>query len=95
MLQHGCSYVLTEKLSQDSLEEHFGNIRSVNRRNKNPSLYQLGYRENIVRIKRSITPVTGNIKGKQGNKRSISREKVDDVSFEKRKKETNKEYLVS
>ena len=36
LLQHGCSCVLTEKFNQDSLEEHFGNIRSVNRRNDNP-----------------------------------------------------------
>ena len=64
LLSLGCSYVLTEKFNQDSLEEHFGNIRSVNRQNDNPSLYQLGYSENVVRIKRSITPVTGNTKGK-------------------------------
>ena len=72
LLQHGCSYVLTEKFDQDSSEEHFGNIRSVIRRNDNPSLYQQGYSENIVRIKRSITPVNGNTKGKWGNKRKIS-----------------------
>ena len=83
LLQHGCSYVLTEKFNQDSSEEHFGNIRSVNRRNDNPSLYQLGYSENIVRIKRSITPVNGNTKGKWGNKRKISLEKVDGVPLEK------------
>ena len=89
LLQHGCSYVLTEKFNQDSLEEHFGNIRSVNRRNDNPSLYQLGYSENIVRRKRLITLVNGNTKGKWGNKRKISWEKADDVPLGKRKKQKN------
>ena len=54
LLQHGCSYVVTEKFNQVSLEEHIGNIRSVNKRNDNPSLYQLCYSENIVPIKRSF-----------------------------------------
>ena len=89
MLQHGCSYVLTEKFNQDLLEEHFGNIRSVNRRNDNPLLYKLRYSENIVRIKRSITPVNGNTKRKWGNKRKISWGKADDVPLEKRKKQKN------
>ena len=51
LLQHYCSYVLTEKFNQDSLEEHLGNIGSVSRQNDNLSLYQLGYSENVVRIK--------------------------------------------
>ena len=89
MLQHGCSHVLTEKFNQDSLEEHLRNIRSVNRRNDNPSLYKLVYSENIVGMKRSITPVNGNTKGKWGNKRKISWEEADDAPLEKRKKENN------
>ena len=36
LLQHGCSYALTKNFNQDLLEEHFGSIRSVNRRNGNP-----------------------------------------------------------
>ena len=71
------------------MEKHFGNFRSDNRRNDNPSLYQLGYSENVVWIKRSITPVTGNTNGKHGKKRRISWEKVDDVPLQKRKKEYN------
>ena len=77
LLQHDCSYVQTEKFNQDSLEEHFENITSINRRNDNPSLYQLGYSENAVWIKPSIISVSGNTKGKQVNKRRISWEKIE------------------
>ena len=89
LLQHGCSYVLTEKFNPDSFEDYFGNVRSVNRRIDNVSLYQLDYSENVVRIKWSIATVNRNTKGKQGNKRRISWEKVDDVPLEKREKEKN------
>ena len=61
--------MLTEKFTQDSLEEHLGNTRSVNRRNDNPSLYKLVYSENIVGMKRSITPVNGNTKERFHGKR--------------------------
>ena len=74
------------------MEEHFGKIASVNRRNDKPSLYLLDYSENIVRIKRSITQVNGNTKGKWGNKRKISWEKVDEVPIEKRKKQKNVDH---
>ena len=55
----------------------------------NLSLYQLGYGENVVRIKRSINPVIERTKRKWGNKRRNSWEKVDDVPLEKRKIEKN------
>ena len=74
------------------MEEHFGKIASVNRRNDKPSLYLLDYSENIVRIKRSITQVNGNTKGKWGTKRKISWEKVDEVPLEKRKKQKNVDH---
>ena len=51
LLQNGRSYVLIEKLIEDSSKGHFANIRSDNKRNDNPSLYQLGYSENTVQIK--------------------------------------------
>lgn len=66
-LRVGFSNVLTEIFNQNSLEEQFGNIRKVKKRNDNSS-YQLGYSENVARIKRSITQVTGNTKEKQAIK---------------------------
>ena len=81
-------YICT-KFNPDSFEDYFGNVRSVNRRIDNVSLYQLDYSENVVRIKWSIATVNRNTKGKQGNKRRISWEKVDDVPLEKREKEKN------
>ena len=86
------SRVPTEKFIGDLLEERFGKITSLNRRNDKPSLYLLDYSENIVRIRRSITQVNGNTKGKWGNKKKISWEKVDEVPLEKRKKQKNVDH---
>ena len=55
-------FVLTERLNQDCLEEHFGKHRALGRRNDNPDLKQFGYQSNTLRIKRSVAPVTGNTK---------------------------------
>ena len=38
LLENGASFVLTEKLSQDRLEEYFGKHHSVGRRNDNPDV---------------------------------------------------------
>ena len=66
LLEHGCKYVLTNKVSQDPLEDHFGRHRGLARRSNNPTLYALGFQENKLRVQRSIaTSITpkGNTKG--------------------------------
>ena len=83
LLQHGCSYIPTEKINHDSLEEHFWITRTVNRCSDNPSIYQLGFSENVVRIKQSVSPVFENPNRKCGNNRQISRGKVDNTPVEK------------
>ena len=64
LLHEGMEFVLTEKLCQDVIEEHFGRQRSLGRTNDNPTVRQFGYNDNILRIHRSVVPVTGNTKGK-------------------------------
>ena len=63
-LHEGMEFVLTEKLCQGVIEEHFGRQRSLGRRNDNPTVRQFGYNDNTLRMQRSVVPVTGNTKGK-------------------------------
>ena len=53
--------VLTGRVSQDPTEENFGRPRAARRRNEHPSLYQFGYGSNMIRMSRSVAPVTGNL----------------------------------
>ena len=85
LLGDGLNYVLTERFSQDVLEENFGRHRAIGRRNDNPSLHQFGYDSNGLRIARSVVPVQGNTKGKHTQKRVPSWSIVDNESIPKRK----------
>ena len=63
--------VLTGRVSQDPTEENFGRHRAARRRNEHPSLYQFGYDSNMIRMSRSVVPVTGNSKGAPTKKEEI------------------------
>ena len=66
LLQNGFQYVLTNKFSQDPLEDHFGRHRGLGRRSCNPTVDALGHQENKLRLQRTIaTSITpkGNTKG--------------------------------
>ena len=56
-------FVSTGRVSQDPTEENFGRHRGARRRNEHPSLHQFGYDSNMIRMSRSVVPVTGNSKG--------------------------------
>ena len=84
LLQSGFEFVLTEKFNQDVLEEYFGRQRGLGRRNDNPSLYQFGYNDNIIRMQRSVVPVTGNTVGAHQQKRKPSWYIVDNQPLKKR-----------
>ena len=62
---------MTERVSQDPTEENFGRHRAARRRNEHPSLYQFGYDLNMIRMSRSVVPVTGNSKGAPTKKEEI------------------------
>ena len=64
-------FVLTGRLSQDPTEENFGRHRAARGRNEHPSLYQFGYDSNMIRMSRSVVPVTGNSKGAPTKKEEI------------------------
>ena len=63
LLLQGMSFILTEILNQDCLEEYFGKHQAFGRRNENPDLKQSSYQSNNLRIQRSVAPVTGNTEG--------------------------------
>ena len=86
LLENGVQFVLTERFSQDVIEEYFGRHRMLGRRNDNPTLQQFGYQDNTIRLQRSIVPVTGNTSGKYSNKRLPSWTVVDDTPLNKRLK---------
>eukprot|EP00795_Rhopilema_esculentum_P010443 gene10443-19147_t len=73
-----------KKFNQDVLEEYFGRQRGLGRRNDNPSLYQFGYNDNIIRMQRSVVPVTGNTVGAHQQKRKPSWYIVDNQPLKKR-----------
>ena len=45
LLQHGIRYVLTERFSQDLLENYFGRQRSFGGRKNNPKIRDFGYND--------------------------------------------------
>ena len=59
------------RVSQDPTEENFGRHRATRGRNEHPSLYQFGYDLNMIRMSRSVVPVTGNSKGAPTKKEEI------------------------
>ena len=63
LLGQGMPFVMSSRFNQDCLEELFGRHRSLGRRNDNPSLHQIGYQANTLRLQRSVVPATGNTKG--------------------------------
>ena len=78
--------MLTECFCQDVLEEYFGRQRGIGRRNDNPTVFQFGYDDNIIRMQRSVINFTGNIRGKHKNKRTTLWNDVDNQILSKRKK---------
>lgn len=73
----GVEYVLSEKLNQDPLEEHFGKHRSKLGGSDNPTLQQYMQSEKKIIVGKShvLTTLRGNTRGKL---RSISDVNVED-----------------
>ena len=61
----GVKMVLSEKFSQDPLEEHFAKQRRSGGANENPTLYQFGNQELALNVMKSglITDLRGNTRG--------------------------------
>jgi hypothetical protein len=82
----GIQYVLSEKLNQDPLEEHFGKQRMRGGANENPSLEQHMYNERKIIVAKSdmITSMRGNTRGRLREKTDIDIH--DESTLPKRKK---------
>ena len=66
LLSHGVSFVLSNKLCQDPIEEHFGRHRAMKRAVENPSLMEFGHQENSLRLQRQLALIVtprGNSRG--------------------------------
>ena len=83
LLNAGMPFVLTSRFNQDCLEEQFGLQRSLGRTSTNPSVFQIGYQSNILRMQRSVGPATGNSRGTYKKKREFSWYNVEETQLKK------------
>lgn len=68
LLSSGVPKVLSNRYLQDICEEHFGKHRGLWGRNENPSVYQFGYQENLLRCQETSLRYTGNTSGSHTQK---------------------------
>ena len=66
LAEPGVKCLLSEKLSQDPLEEHFARQRRSGGTSDNPTLYQFGQQELALNVMRS--ELITDLKGNTGNK---------------------------
>jgi len=71
-----CGYVLTERFSQDPLENYFGRQRSMGARKDNPSVRDVGYNDNNIRNQKVFRPIAGNVGGSDKASVEISDEPI-------------------
>lgn len=58
-----CQYVMTERFSQDPLENYFGRQRSIGFRKDNPTLRDVGYNDNSIRNTKIFRPIAAGNSG--------------------------------
>ena len=63
LLSRNVKYLLTERFCQDPLENYFGRQRGMGRRKDNPSLRDVGFNDNTIRISQMVKPIQGNCRG--------------------------------
>ena len=69
LLDNGAEFVLTEKISQDDCEEHFGDHRSLGGRCDNPDLKTFAYQRQSLMVQDKVMCTSGNTSGKHDKKR--------------------------
>ena len=57
LLSNNVKYVLSERFSQDPLENYFGRQRSMGSRRDNPNARVFGYQDNTIRNLKSFKPI--------------------------------------
>ena len=81
LLHDGVKFILSERFCQGDLENYFGRQRAIGSRKDNPSVKDVGYNDNTIKLQFSISPIAGNVHG-NGNKFNI----IDETPLPKRKK---------
>jgi len=70
LLNEEMEFVLTERFCQDAVEEYFGNQRKLGKRCDNPDIRMFRYNDNSLRIQRSVSFQSGNIRGRRDKRRA-------------------------
>ena len=83
-------FILSERLTQDPLENYFGQQRARGCRNENPTVSQCLQNANAIRVQKSIAldPVRGNCSRKRsmfGDVNDVNVSKIDNTPLPKRK----------
>ena len=80
------SFVLSERFSQDTLENYFGTVRKRGGRSTNPSAKEMLDSSGSIRVQGSQAqaPVRGNSSRPNSRKRLFSNEDIDDTPIPKR-----------
>ena len=65
LLDCGMPYVLTSIFNQDDLENYFGKQRGIGHRRDNPTVFAVGYNDNVIKSQFSIQPLGGNVSCKR------------------------------
>ena len=86
LLQNGCKFLLIERFCQDSVEDFLGIQRQLGRRNGNPDMAKLGYKDNIIRIQRDVSFTFGSMKERYNKKTSSIEVSAESVPKQKSKK---------
>ena len=60
LLEHGVPYILSERFSQDDVENYFGRQRSIVRWCDNPAVWDFGYNDDTIKLQYSVRPIAGN-----------------------------------
>ena len=82
-------FLLSERISQDPLENYFGQQGARGGHNENPNLQQCLYSAAAIRVQKSIAtdPVRGNC-GRKKRLYADTQPKVDDAPLPKQKRHT-------
>lgn len=89
LAEGGAKFLLSEKFSQDPLEEHFGTHRRSGGANENPTYYQFQKQEVSLNVMKSdlIHDIKGNTCGRNKNKQTLD---INDMRRLPYKKNTKK-----
>ena len=63
LLEYSFPYILSERISQDNVENYFGRQCAIGRRCDNPTVRDFGYNNNTIKLQYSVRPIAGNVQG--------------------------------